>query len=58
MASKPESLKYIGPEPDGVVQLPEGWPAFDHDEPDEAVRAAKLASGKYQAVKPKATVED
>lgn len=42
-------LRYTGPDPAavGVVPLPEGWPAFDHDEPDAALRAEKLASGAY-----------
>lgn len=40
-------LKYVGPEARGFVPLPEGWPAADHDEPDEAVRAEKLASQMY-----------
>lgn len=32
----------------GVVPLPEGWPAADHDEPDRAIAAAKLTSGVYR----------
>lgn len=40
-------LVYAGPEVNGFVPLPEGWPAADHDEPDEALRAEKLASGMY-----------
>ena len=38
-------LKYIGPEPEvtGMVPLPEGWSAIDHEEPDEDLVAAKLA---------------
>lgn len=40
-------MRYAGPEPNGLVPLPEGWPAADHDEQDEAVRAEKLASGMY-----------
>ena len=46
-------LIYIGPErrPGDVVPLPEGWPAAGHDEPDDDVRAAKLASGMYAAGK-------
>lgn len=45
----PTRLRYTGPDPAevGVVPLPEGWPAVDHDEPDAAQRAAKLASGAY-----------
>jgi hypothetical protein len=42
-------LTYTGPSgPDTTLPLPEGWPAADHDEPDEAVAAAKLASGLYR----------
>lgn len=43
-------LKYIGKtlEEVGVVPLPEGWPAADHDEKDPAVLKAKLASGNYE----------
>lgn len=44
-------LKYVGISPadnGGIVPLPEGWPAADHDEDDEALAAEKLASGKYQ----------
>lgn len=46
------TLKYIGPEPAavGIVPLPEGWPAADHDEPNTDRYAAKLASGNYAAV--------
>lgn len=42
-------LTYHGPEQraDGALPLPEGWPAADHDEPDEARAAAKVASGLY-----------
>ena len=36
-------LLYIGPPSFGTAPLPEGWPAADHDEPDPAARAAKLA---------------
>lgn len=38
-------LTYVGPDPavNGVVPLPEGWPAMDHDEPDSDIAAAKLA---------------
>lgn len=37
-------LRYIGPGPEtvGGVPLPEGWPAADHEEPDEEIAAAKL----------------
>jgi hypothetical protein len=42
-------LTYTGPSgPDITLPLPEGWPAADHDEPDEATAAAKLASGLYR----------
>jgi hypothetical protein len=42
-------LTYTGPSgPDTTLPLPEGWVAADHDEPDEAVAAAKLASGLYR----------
>lgn len=43
-------LRYIGPDPAviGVVPLPEGWPAADHDDPDMARRGEKLASGMYE----------
>lgn len=49
-------LIYIGPDPaeHGVVPLREGWPAENHDEPDEAVAAEKLA----QRVKLPSTSED
>lgn len=33
----------------GAIPLPEGWPAEDHDEPDDRVAAAKLATGMYEA---------
>lgn len=51
MSKKTTQLRYIGPDPAtvGVVPLPEGWPAADHDEPDEELRKEKLASGKYAA---------
>ena len=44
------ALTYIGPNPAhvGVVPLPEGWPALNHDEPDADVLAAKVASGAYR----------
>lgn len=44
-------LRYTGPVPDGVVLLPEGMPAADHDEPDATIAKAKLATGKYEVVK-------
>lgn len=46
----PNLLRYVGPEPHevGVVPLPEGWPAADHEEPDAAKRAEKLAHRQYQ----------
>lgn len=45
----PNLLRYIGPDPAsvGVVPLPEGWPAADHEEPDGELRAAKLAHRQY-----------
>ena len=52
-------LRYVGPVPDGLVPLPEGWPAFDHEEPDARVRAEKLASGHYETQgKPAAPAEE
>lgn len=44
-----ERLFYVGPSPDeaGGVPLPEGWPAEDHEEPDNVARSEKLASGFY-----------
>lgn len=46
-------LKYIGKTIDevGIVPLPEGWSACDHEETDPAVLKAKLASGNYERVK-------
>lgn len=42
-------LKYIGQGHGlGAIPLPEGWPAQDHDEPDEAVAKAKVESGHYR----------
>ena len=43
-------LVYIGPNPAevGIVPCPEGWPAADHSEPDEALAAEKVASGLYK----------
>lgn len=40
-----------GAEGTGVNPLPEGWPAFDHSEPDAAIAEAKVASGRYAPVK-------
>lgn len=54
-------LQYTGPsfdESGGIVPLPEGWPAFDHDEPDAALARAKVASGKYRAKRPEAPAAD
>lgn len=51
-------LKYIGPDPEEIVRaggalpLPEGWGALDHEEPDEEIAAAKVASGNYENEKP------
>lgn len=46
-------LRYIGADPAevGVVPLPEGWPAADHEEADETLGAAKVESGSYELVK-------
>lgn len=43
-------LKYTGPSTaeTGVVPLPEGWPATDHEELDPAIAAAKLAFRVYR----------
>lgn len=43
-------LTYVGPDPAvvGVVPLPEGWPAADHEELNEALAAEKVASGYYK----------
>ncbi len=43
-------LQYTGGDApaDTALPLPEGWPAADHDEPDELVAAAKVASGAYR----------
>ncbi len=38
-------LRYVGADP-STDWLP-GWPASDHDEPDETVAAEKGASGLY-----------
>lgn len=46
------NLTYVGPDPEtivGALPLPEGWPAFDHEETDPAVAAQKLESGNYSA---------
>ena len=42
-------LRYVGQHiaAAGIVPLPEGWPAQDHDEPRPGVAADKLASGAY-----------
>lgn len=47
-------LQYVGPDPVavGVVPLPEGWPAADHEEPDAGVAAMKLTSGMYRPAEP------
>ena len=43
-------LVYTGPSitETGVVPLPEGWPAADHNEPDRARAKAKLESNFYK----------
>lgn len=45
-------LRYIGKTIDqvGVVPLPEGWPAEDHDELDAEVGKAKVRFGAYEKV--------
>lgn len=48
-------LIYTGPDPAaqvGALPLPEGWPAYDHDEPDPEVARAKIASRLYEREKP------
>lgn len=51
-------LRWIGPRtPGAVLPLPEGWPARDHDEPDQAVAAEKLASGLFATVEPEKPAE-
>lgn len=47
-------LVYTGPDPAavGCVPVPEGWSAFDHDEPDAGLAAAKVASGLYRRETP------
>lgn len=47
-------LVYVGPDPAivGVVPLPEGWPAFDHEETDQARASEKVASGSYVPAEP------
>ena len=56
------ALHYIGPAPVlGVVPLPEGWPALDHEEPDADLRAKKLSSGLYEtavSAAPEAAAEE
>lgn len=45
----PTFLRYVGPSHEaGVLPLPEGWPAADHEEQDDRVRAEKLGSGHYE----------
>jgi len=53
-------LRYVGPRDvvDAVLPLPEGWPAADHDEPDEAVAEAKLATGYYRAARRRRATTD
>lgn len=57
-------LYYIGPPPQGVVPLPEGWCACDHDEPDAEIAKEKLAfkikgSGSaYSKTEPKAAPDE
>lgn len=42
-------LQYTGPAPGGgLLPLPEGWPPFDHDEPDSRTAALKVQSGLYR----------
>jgi hypothetical protein len=42
-------LTYVGDAPEyGLVPLPEGWPAADHEEPDEDLAKAKIESGAYK----------
>jgi len=45
-------LRYVGPapSPDAVLPLPEGWPAYDHEETQQSEIDAKIASGFYRAV--------
>lgn len=48
-------LIYTGPRPElvtGALPLPEGWPAYDHDEPDAERAKLKLASRLYEREKP------
>jgi len=48
-------LNYIGPDPSaltGALPLPEGWPAYEHEEADATIAAAKVASGNYEVAKP------
>jgi hypothetical protein len=46
------ALRYCGPaiRPGDGVGLPQGWPAGDHVEPDDELRAEKIASGNYALV--------
>ena len=42
-------LQYTGPAPGGgLLPLPEGWPPFDHDEPDSVTASRKVQSGLYR----------
>lgn len=52
-------LKFVGKIPEyGALPLPEGWPAYDHDEPDREIAEAKVASGEYKyASRPKGKKE-
>lgn len=53
-APKGTMLRYSGPSihPGDGAGLPQGWPAGDHDEPDNDLRKAKLASGNYAVAGP------
>jgi hypothetical protein len=53
-------LRYTGPSyaEAGCVPLPEGWPAADHHEPDDALRAEKLESGMYELATPAPSLEE
>lgn len=54
-------LIYCGPDiavTGGGIPLPEGWPMAEHDEPDEALAAAKVESGKYRFAHPPKPVKD
>ena len=58
MSKSSTALRYVGPKIlDGHgVPLPQGWPALDHDEPDEALAKEKLASKMYAPAVPVAAV--